>query len=102
MDHRRSAPALSCALLVAVAVSGTPAHASDDKIAAVSAQIAKQPNNAALLILRAQLHREDGDHESALADLDLAATLPGAAVAANLAAGETLHQMGKEAAAIEK
>ena len=68
----------------------------------VSAAIARSPSDPALYLRRAQLHRERADHHSALADLDLAVTLPGGALPANQAAAETLLAMGQATAAIAR
>ena len=73
-----------------------------DKLTELSAEIAKQPANAALLLRRAELHDQRGDFESALADLDLAAALPQGTQPANVAAAELLYRQQQFAAALER
>jgi tetratricopeptide (TPR) repeat protein len=73
-----------------------------DKLTELSAEIAKQPANAALLLRRAEIHDQRGDLASALADLDLAAALPRGAQPANVAAGEVLYRQQQFAAALER
>ncbi len=92
------ANAIASVLLLAMAAGA----GDEEKLAVLAAQIAKQPDNPAPLLLRAQLHREAGDRESALADLDLAASLPGGVVPANIAAAEILQRMKQPAAALER
>jgi tetratricopeptide (TPR) repeat protein len=73
-----------------------------DKLTELSAEIAKQPGNAALLLRRAEIHDQRGDSESAMADLDLAAALPQGAQPANVAAAELLYRQQQFAAALER
>jgi tetratricopeptide (TPR) repeat protein len=89
---------LPLALLLAWPATGLTA----DRLTELSAEIAKQPANAALLLRRAEIHDQRGDLASAMADLDLAAALPQGAQPANVAAGELLHRQQQFAAALER
>jgi tetratricopeptide (TPR) repeat protein len=68
----------------------------------ISARIALAPGNGALLLRRAAVHGRGGDIDSALADLDLAAKLPGGGAVADLRAGLMLMEAQRYEAAVEK
>jgi tetratricopeptide (TPR) repeat protein len=72
------------------------------KLAELSAQIAKEPGNLQLYLKRAELHRQRGDRDAALADLELAAEMPGGAERAHLAAAEVALQGERPALALDK
>src|SRR5262245_31188360 len=102
MPRLRSAPRLAAASVVAaLTIAARTSGGAPDRLKEVSAQIAKEPANPRLLIRRAALHRQRGDFDSALADLDLAAGLPGGKVEADVAAAEILLQRGDAAGAVK-
>jgi tetratricopeptide (TPR) repeat protein len=94
-------PTALLSLLLLAAPEGPPPLAPD-KASEISAQLAKEPGNASLYVKRAQVLRDRGDRASALADLELAASLPGGVVDANLLAGEVLLELDRPAEAVPR
>jgi tetratricopeptide (TPR) repeat protein len=73
-----------------------------DSLAVLSARLAQEPDNGALYLRRASLHRAEEDVEAALADLELAAALPGGGALAEVRAGRLLTEAGRYSAAVER
>jgi tetratricopeptide (TPR) repeat protein len=90
------------AAVVALVVSVAAARATGktDSIAELSALIAQRPDNGALQLRRASFSRDRGDFESALADLELAASMPATAVEACTRAGHLLFDLRRFAEAV--
>jgi tetratricopeptide (TPR) repeat protein len=87
-------------VLVALATGATAR--ADSGLAELSARIAQEPGNGALLLRRAALHRSSGDTDAALADLELAVDLPGGGRHADLRAGQILLETEAFEAALVK
>jgi tetratricopeptide (TPR) repeat protein len=87
---------------VLVALATGPIARADSGLAELSARIAQEPGNGALLLRRAALHRTSGDIDAALADLELAVDLPGGGARADLRAGQILLETEAFEAALVK
>jgi predicted Zn-dependent protease len=66
-----------------------------EQITAVTAQLKKEPGNAALYHQRGELHRAHADHIAALADYDRAAQLDPRLEVVHLSRGRTLLEAGR-------
>ena len=90
-------PLLATALLVLLAqLSSAHAHPGlDEHIARVTAQLAAQPQDTSLLLQRADLHRQHGQYDAALADLTTAAHLKPDATIVTLAQARVFSDAGR-------
>jgi tetratricopeptide (TPR) repeat protein len=80
-------------VLVAALLGATPAHGHGtfhQQIAAADLRVAREPGRPAPLLARAELYRQHGDFEAALADLGEAARLAPADDTVDLLRGRTL------------
>ena len=90
-------PLLATAILVLLAqLASAHAHPGlDDHIAQVTAQLAAQPKDTGLLLQRADLHRQHGQYDAALADLNTAAHLKPDATIVTLAQARVFNDAGQ-------
>jgi tetratricopeptide (TPR) repeat protein len=72
-----------------------------DRIAAITAQIVKNPTSGELLVRRAELYRFSRQWREALADLDRASTLDPAMAAVDLARAHVFLEVGHQQAAVD-
>jgi tetratricopeptide (TPR) repeat protein len=90
------APALALALALATLSPAVFAHGPvHEQIDRVTVQLQATPNDPALYLRRAELHRFDGNHEAALADLGHAGALDPKLEALDLHKAEVLLDAGR-------
>jgi tetratricopeptide (TPR) repeat protein len=101
-DTRRRCGLVALAAALFLARQYPAAHNGvADQIAAITAQIARNPASGELLVRRAELYRFSGQWREALADLDRAGTLDPSSAAVDLARAHVFLESGNQQAAVD-